>query len=132
MKSQVHYLLSTFEKEGVTLTEQLICDIAYEFQEAVVEVLAKKLVQAAHEHGAKTMAIAGGVSANDRLFAYAAEYAQKRFSVKEIITMDENTVVISETFDMQNIPLMRPMKKVYSTDNAAMIGVVGLLSDIPG
>lgn len=112
------------------MTEQLICDIAYEFQEAVVEVLAKKLVQAAHAHGAKTMGIAGGVSANDRLFQYAAEYAQKRFSAKEIITTNENTVVISEAFDGQTLPLMRPMKKVYSTDNAAMIGVVGLLTDI--
>lgn len=106
----------------------MICDIAYEFQEAVVEVLAKKLVQAAHQYGAKVIGIAGGVSANDRLFQYTAEYAQKRFSAKESIHTDENSVVISETFDGQNIPLVRPMKKVYSTDNAAMIGVVGLIS----
>lgn len=129
MKSQVHYLLSTFEKEGIALDEQLICDIAYEFQEAVVEVLAKKLVKAGHDAGAKTLGIAGGVSANDRLFQYAAEFAQKRFSAKEIIQTNENSVIISETFDGQSIPLLRPMKKVYSTDNAAMIGVVGLITN---
>ena len=91
-------------------------------------MLAKKLVQAAHQYGAKAMGIAGGVSANDRLFQYAAEYAQKRFSAKELIHTNENSVIISEAFNGESIPLVRPMKKVYSTDNAAMIGVVGLLS----
>jgi len=50
MKSQVSFLLEKLKKDGVELTEQLICDIAYDFQEAVVEVLAKKLVQAAEEY----------------------------------------------------------------------------------
>ncbi len=128
MKSQVHYLLSKLEKEGTSLDEQLICDIAYEFQEAVVEVLAKKLINAANEHGAKTIGIVGGVSANDRLFEYASAYAIKRFSAKELIKTDENSVMVSQTFNEQDIPLVRPMKKVYSVDNGAMIGVVGLMS----
>lgn len=33
-------------EKNMPLTEDLICEIAYEFQEAVVEVLAKKLVRA--------------------------------------------------------------------------------------
>jgi tRNA A37 threonylcarbamoyltransferase TsaD len=33
----------------------LICDIAYEFQEAVVEVMIKKLVRAGMFFGAKTL-----------------------------------------------------------------------------
>jgi len=37
------------------LTDQLICDIAYEFQEAVVEVMVKKLVRAGIAFGAKTL-----------------------------------------------------------------------------
>ena len=49
MKSQVSFLLEKLEKGGIELTDQLICDIAYEFQEAVVEVMAKKLIQAAQE-----------------------------------------------------------------------------------
>jgi len=49
MKSQVSFLLEKLKKEGIELTDQLICDIAYEFQEAVVEVMAKKLIQAAQE-----------------------------------------------------------------------------------
>ena len=50
MKSQVSFLLEKLKKDWVELTEELICDIAYDFQEAVVEVLAKKLVQAAEEY----------------------------------------------------------------------------------
>jgi len=124
MKSQVHFLLAQLQEKKIPLDEQLIADIAYEFQEAVVEVLGKKLIQAAHSFNAKTIGIAGGVSANDRLFQYTAEHAMKRFSAKEIITENENSITVSETFDGQSIPLLRPMKKLYSTDNAAMIGVV--------
>ncbi|MBU0626240.1 hypothetical protein KKG31_00815 [Patescibacteria group bacterium] len=46
MKSQVSNFLKNLEKEGTSLTEGLICEIAYEFQESVVEVLAKKLIRA--------------------------------------------------------------------------------------
>lgn len=90
-------------------------------------MLGKKLVQAAHEYGAKTIGLVGGVSANDRLFEYTTEFARKRFSAESIEKTEANTVIVQNTFDGQNIPVMRPMKKVYSTDNAAMIGVVGLM-----
>jgi len=46
MKSQVSILLKQLEEKNIPLTEDLICEIAYEFQEAVVEVLAKKLIRA--------------------------------------------------------------------------------------
>jgi tRNA A37 threonylcarbamoyltransferase TsaD len=46
MKSQVSTLLKNLEKQNIPLTEDLICEIAYQFQEAVVEVLAKKLAKA--------------------------------------------------------------------------------------
>lgn len=90
--------------------------------------MAKKLVQAAHEYGAKSIGIVGGVSANDRLFEYATEFACKRFSAQSIDKQEANTVIIRETFPGYDIPVVRPMKKVYSTDNGAMIGVVGLMS----
>jgi len=57
MKSQVHYLLQNRKKQNKELSEQDICDIAYEFQEAVIEVLAKKTIRAAIEYEAKTVAI---------------------------------------------------------------------------
>jgi len=46
MKNQVSILLKQLEEKNIPLTEDLICEIAYEFQEAVVEVLAKKLIRA--------------------------------------------------------------------------------------
>jgi tRNA A37 threonylcarbamoyltransferase TsaD len=46
MKSQVTFLLEKLRKENIELNEQIICDIAYNFQEAVVEVMAKKLLHA--------------------------------------------------------------------------------------
>lgn len=55
MKSQVSFLLKQLEKKGTSLTEELICAIAYEFQEAVVEVLVKKLIRAGIAFDAKTL-----------------------------------------------------------------------------
>jgi tRNA A37 threonylcarbamoyltransferase TsaD len=63
MKSQVSFLLKKLAESGklkaesgdYVLPEQLICDIAYEFQEAVVEVMVKKLVRAGIAFDAKTL-----------------------------------------------------------------------------
>lgn len=106
MKSQIHYFLEEMHKNNVLLDAQKACDIAYAFQEAVVEVLAKKLVKTGVKLGAKTLGIVGGVSANKRLFAYAQDYMQS----KNI-----------------NISLLKPVQFVYSTDNAAMIGAAALV-----
>ena len=107
MKSQVTFLLEKLQKENITLDEQLICDIAYDFQEAVVEVMAKKLLHAWEMYWAKTLWLAWWVSANNRLCEYIQELLEKKHS---------------------DIPFLVPAKKVYSTDNWAMIGVVWLLS----
>ena len=115
MKSQVSFLLKEFEKhwkikrlEDWTLEiwEELICDIAYEFQEAVVEVMIKKLVRAGIAFDAKTLWLAGGVSCNDRLREYLNEYWKLK---------------------IEHWTFLRPMKKVYSMDNAAMIWLAGIL-----
>ncbi|MEI7563260.1 MAG: hypothetical protein WCJ39_06495 [bacterium] len=51
-------MLKELEDKNIPMTDSLIGDIAYEFQEAVVEVLVKKLVRAAIQYGAKTIGIA--------------------------------------------------------------------------
>ena len=123
MKSQVSFLLKKLrDKEQGTrneennwdhvpwtmspLPEELVCDIAYEFQEAVVEVMIKKLVRAWIAFDAKTLWLAGGVSCNDRLREYLQTYAKEK---------------------MPEAVVLRPMKKVYSMDNAAMIGLAWIL-----
>lgn len=100
MKSQVSFLLEKLKKENIPLTEELICDIAYEFQEAVVEVLSKKLLQAGEHFGAKSIALAGGVSANQRLVQ----------AIQELISKKQLT-----------LDFWTPVKNLYSTDNGAMI-----------
>ncbi len=115
MKSQVLQLLSHCEKEWKILTEQDVCDIAYEFQEATVETLWKRLIRAAKMYGAKTIAIAWWVSANKRL----AEYVENE--VKERNDSDYATK------KWMNVKFVHPVKNLYSTDNWAMIWVAGLL-----
>ncbi|MCX6822566.1 MAG: hypothetical protein NTX91_01025 [candidate division SR1 bacterium] len=115
MKSQTSFLLNELEKKGIPLTEELICDIAYEFQEAVIEVLVKKLLRAAIQYGAKTVGVAGGVSCSERLRAYLNErgvHEQMKGEKVEIL---------------KDVQFLRPIKKIYSTDNGAMIGLAGIL-----
>jgi N6-L-threonylcarbamoyladenine synthase len=116
MKSQVSSFLKQLEKKWTPLTEELICDIAYEFQEAVVEVMVKKLVRAWIAFDAKTLWLAGGVSCNDRLWEY----------------LNQQLEMIDDKLEMKwqeqkNMVCIRPMKKLYSMDNAAMIWLAGIL-----
>ena len=101
MKSQVSFFLEELKKQNRPLSQKLIQEIAYEFQEAVVEVLVKKLVRAGLQYEAKTIGIAGGVSCNERLWEFLEGYASQKAPEMQVI---------------------KPMKKIYSTDNAAMIG----------
>ena len=109
MKSQVSFLLDKIQKSGKTLKEQDISDIAYEFQETTIETLANRLFKAVKEYEATTIAIAGGVSANNRL-------------IERITTLTEKEN--KHSF----LKFLYPVKKIYSTDNWAMIGVVWLLN----
>ncbi len=51
-------------------------DVAASFQEAVVDVLTQKAIAAAKDQGIETLLIGGGVAANSRLRALAAERAE--------------------------------------------------------
>ena len=50
-----------------------VADVAASFQEAVADVLTRKAVDACRAHGVKDLIIGGGVAANSRLRALAAE-----------------------------------------------------------
>ncbi len=76
-------------------------EISYEFQEAVIEVLAYKLIQVALQKWVKTVLLAGWVSANTRLKEEITKLAQKN-----------------------NLKFLHPVKNVYSMDNAAMVGIL--------
>ncbi len=53
-------------------------DVAASFQEAVVDVLTRKALQACVDHGVEHLVIGGGVAANSRLRALAQERAMGR------------------------------------------------------
>jgi N6-L-threonylcarbamoyladenine synthase len=53
-----------------------VADVAAAFQEAVVDVLTRKAIDACREHGVSDLQIGGGVAANSRLRALAAARCQ--------------------------------------------------------
>lgn len=146
VKSQIHHLINKYTTElviasktkwqrGNPFTDQEIADIAYEFQESVVEVLGKKLLRAALEYKAQTIWLSGWVSANDRLKEYIEKLLENKQRIKNqssfICHSEWNEESIKESIEEFtknfNPKLLTPAKKLYCTDNAAMIGVAGLL-----
>jgi N6-L-threonylcarbamoyladenine synthase len=70
LKTAVARWVEVRERDGSPVP---VADVAASFQEAVVDVLTRKAVLACRERGVDTMLIGGGVAANSRLRAMAAE-----------------------------------------------------------
>lgn len=96
----VNYVKSHPEPAG-GYAEERIRDIVSSFQEAVVDVLVKKTLQAAQHQGLRRIVLSGGVAANRRL----------RERIKEEASQQKVRVYIPSPS--------------FCTDNAAMVGVVG-------
>jgi N6-L-threonylcarbamoyladenine synthase len=82
IKTAVLYFLRRMGMEPTVpgrrpLDQRLLSDICASFQEAVVDVLVDKTIAAARETGIRTIALAGGVSANSRLRVRMGEEAAK-------------------------------------------------------
>jgi len=84
------------------LSHTEVADVAASFQRIVVASLIEKLFDAARRHGAASVGVSGGVSANSRLRAELQERGNRR-----------------------EIPTFLPSLQL-STDNAAMIAAAGL------
>lgn len=100
IKTSVLYFLKKNYDEG--RANLPLNDIAASFQKAVVDSLVEKTILAAKKHGVKHIAVSGGVSANSKLRDEFSKYNAKGFKV--------------------HFP-----EKIYSTDNAAMIGYTAYL-----
>lgn len=70
IKTAVFAKVESLKREGLEVN---VNELAFEFQEAVTDVLVQKTVKAAQEYGAKTVMLAGGVSANTVLRAKLAQ-----------------------------------------------------------
>lgn len=98
LKTQV---MRFVEKEKIT--DSIKNEICYATQKAIIDVIIKKTLKAAHEFNAKSILVGGGVSANQALREQLESLA--------------------------GIPVLFPEKK-YSTDNAAMIGAYALMNPV--
>ena len=87
--------------DGQTLPEQAVAELAFGFQDSVVDVLASKTIRAAEESGARTIVVGGGVAANSVLRRRIEDDAVSR-GIRVIVP--------------------RPG---LCTDNASMIGAAG-------
>jgi N6-L-threonylcarbamoyladenine synthase len=96
LKTSVRYRLPKLQGENIH-------DICASFQEAIVDVLVRKTINAAQARGKKIVAVSGGVSCNTRL--------RERFQ---------------EACKAEGIELLLAPGKLC-TDNAAMIGYVAAL-----
>jgi N6-L-threonylcarbamoyladenine synthase len=101
IKTAVVNFVKGFQREGREAQDLPLADIAASFQEAVVDMLVRKVSLAQKEHGLGRLVLSGGVVANG--------YLRERF----------------QTFARQeDLELYIPAQR-YCTDNAAMIAWVG-------
>lgn len=108
IKANCLYKIEELKKQFWWFDQQLLYDFCYEFQYAVTEVLAKKLLKAAKFYNIENIAVCGWLSANNFLKGLIEENLTK-YNIKNFYT---------------------PAKIIYSTDNAAMIWVGGILDKI--
>ena len=101
LKTSFLYSLRNWTAEDPDFVEKNKADIAASLEWTIVDILMKKLRKAVKQTGIKHVAVAGGVSANNGLRNAFHDHA-KRFGW---------TIYIP--------------KFSYTTDNAAMIGIVG-------
>jgi tRNA N6-adenosine threonylcarbamoyltransferase len=99
----LRYVRRRIDEERVErLSDSEVADVCASFQRVVVTALIDRLFMAARRHQAKSIGIAGGVSANSRLRAELQEHGRLR-----------------------ELPTFLPSLSL-STDNAAMIAAAGL------
>jgi len=101
LKTSFLYSLRDNLKQNESFIEENINDLAASLQNTIVEILLEKLKKAVKQTGVTEIAISGGVSANSGLRNGLTDLAAK-----------ENWSV--------HLPKLQ-----YTTDNAAMIGLVG-------
>ena len=101
LKTSILYFVQKKMKENPNFIKENLNDICASIQYTIIAILMNKLKIASEQTGLKQIAIAGGVSANSGIRNAIAE-AEKKYNWKTFIPKFE-----------------------YTTDNAAMIGIVG-------
>lgn len=84
LKTAVLYTIKKLGPKRLKRNPQLIADLAASFQQAVIDVLVKKTIQAASHYPIKAVCLAGGVAANPKLrqtLRQACQTIKKEFFV---------------------------------------------------
>lgn len=103
LKTAIMYFIQNMEKEDPEFVSKHLNDICASIQYTIVNIIMDKLKKAVKQTGIKQIAIGGGVSANSGIRTTLKD-AEKRYGWKTYIPKFE-----------------------YTTDNAAMIAIVGYL-----
>lgn len=98
IKTAFLYFITEGKKKNTRFVEENLPDICASYQSALMDMLFQKLMKASRESGIRTIAVAGGVSANSALRNKFTELAKQNYKV-----------------------FIPPFE--YCTDNAAMIAV---------
>lgn len=101
LKTQILYFIQKNLKENPNFIEENKADICASIQNIIIQILMDKIKMAVEETGIKQIAIGGGVSANSGIRTTLKE-AEGKYGWKTFVPKFE-----------------------YTTDNAAMIGIVG-------
>ncbi|MBF2708438.1 tRNA (adenosine(37)-N6)-threonylcarbamoyltransferase complex transferase subunit TsaD [Flavobacterium soyangense] len=101
LKTAILYFVQKKKLENPNFVDENLNDICASIQYTIIEILMDKLKMAVKETGIKQIAIGGGVSANSGIRKTLKE-AEQKYGWKTFIPKFE-----------------------YTTDNAAMIGIVG-------
>lgn len=101
LKTQILYFIQKKTEENPNFVAENLHDICASIQHTIINILMDKIKLAVKETGIKQVAIGGGVSANSGIRKTLKE-AEKKYGWKTFIPKFE-----------------------YTTDNAAMIGIVG-------
>ncbi len=108
LKTAILYFIQKKVKESPNFIKENLVDICASIQFIIVEILMDKLKNAVQQTGIKQIAIAGGVSANSEI-RKRLHLAEKHWGWTTYVPKFE-----------------------YTTDNAAMIAIVGYLKFIEG
>ncbi len=103
LKTAFLYFIQKNKAENINFIEDNLNDICASLQHTIIQIVMDKLKKAVKLTGIKQIAIGGGVSANSGIRTSLKE-AEKKYGWKTFIPKFE-----------------------YTTDNAAMIGIVGYL-----
>lgn len=101
LKTAILYFIQKEKQKNPNFIDENINDICASIQHTIIEILMDKLKMAVKETGIKQIAIGGGVSANSGIRNTLKE-AEQKYGWKTFVPKFE-----------------------YTTDNAAMIGIVG-------